>query len=197
VALDLCPGAVEYGAGLARAAGRPIDYREGDMTDFSLAEPVDFAAILMDSTSYLLDNDAVLDHLRCVADALARGGLYVLEMGHPRDVYGVGKSAGTDWSMTRDDLTVATVWGAEGDAFDPTTQITETTVRVSWERGGETGEIVETAPQRSFTPNEFRALVRASGRFEIARELGAMDLAVSFTNEKAAWRMVPVLRKTT
>ena len=62
-------------------------------------------------------------------------------------------------------------------------------------RGGEKGEIVETAPQRSFTPNEFRALVRASGRFEIARELGAMDLAVSFTNEKAAWRMVPVLRK--
>ena len=80
---------------------RKIDYHQGDMTKFTLAEAVDMAAILMDSTSYLLDNDAVIDHLDCMAKALMPGGLYLLEMSHPRDVFHVGKSAGTDWSATR------------------------------------------------------------------------------------------------
>lgn len=38
----------------------PVAYRRGDMTDSTRAEPVDLVAILMDSTSYLLDNEAVL-----------------------------------------------------------------------------------------------------------------------------------------
>ncbi len=165
------------------------------MAAFSLQEPVDLAAILMDSLTVLLDNDAVLAHLRCVADALSPGGIYVLEMGHPRDAFGVGRSAGNDWEMERDGATVHTVWGRDDDPFDPITQITDVTVTMSWHRGQDRGEVIEIARDRRFVPNELRALVAASRRFEIVVELGALDPDLPISNDAASWRYVPVLRR--
>lgn len=194
-ALDLSAEMVEYGSGLAARAGVELDYRRGDITDFTLETPVDLVAILMDSTSYLLDHEAVLRNFDCVADALVAGGIYVLEMSHPRYVFASGKAMGTDWKMERDGLEVFFSWSAEGDQFDPIDQITQTTVKVSWQRGEERGEFTEVAPQRCFTSNEMRALVAASGRFEWVGEFGALDVGIPFSNEKESWRMVPILRK--
>lgn len=59
----------------------------------------------------LLDTDAVIQHLGCVGDALSGGGLYVLEMGHPRDIFNLGTSTINDWEMERDRIKVHTVWG--------------------------------------------------------------------------------------
>lgn len=59
----------------------------------------------------------------------------------------------------------------------------------------ERGEITEILPDRATTPNEMRALVAASGRFEIVTELGSIDVNVPFSNAKESWRYVPVLRR--
>lgn len=195
VAVDLTPEMVDLGRRIAQEASVDIEYVEADMAAFVLARPVDLAAILMDSLTVLLDNDAVLAHLRCVADALVPGGIYVLEMGHPRDTFGVGSSSESDWVMKRDGTTVHTIWGRDDDPFDPITQITDVTVTVRWRRGEEQGEITEIAQERCFVPNEFRALVAASGRFEIVAELGALDPDLPVDNERASWRFVPVLRR--
>jgi SAM-dependent methyltransferase len=195
VAVDLAPEMVDLGRRMAREASVDIEYIEADMTAFELNEPVDLAAILMASESYLLDNDAVLAHLRCVADALVPGGIYVLEMGHPRDAFGVARSADNDWVMERDGTTVHTIWGRDDDPFDPITQITDVTVTMSWQHGGDRGEITEIAPERRFVPNELRALVTASGRFEIVAELGAFDSGLPVNNEKESWRFIPILRR--
>jgi SAM-dependent methyltransferase len=61
--------------------------------------------------------------------------------------------------------------------------------------GTQCGSHEERAPQRAFTANELRALVAASGRFEIIGMYGSMSIEIPFGNEKAAWRMVPVLRR--
>ena len=74
---------------------------------FHLPQRFDLAVLLMDSASYLLDNDAVLRHLACVAAHLYEGGLYVLEMGHPRDAFRT--QAGSTES----------VWTAEEDGLRP------------------------------------------------------------------------------
>lgn len=194
VAVDLSPEMVRLGRRMAREAAVDIAYIEADMTDFALTEPVDLAAMLMASEGYLLDNDAVLAHLACVADALVPGGIYVLEMGHPRDSFGVGTSADSDWVMERDGTTVHTIWGRDDDPFDPVTQITDVTVTLRWQQGEDHGEITEIAPERRFVPNELRALVTASGRFEIVAELGALDPDLPVSNEKESWRFVPILR---
>ena len=145
----------------------------------------------------LLDNEAVPAHFDCVADALAPGGVYVLEMQHPRDAFGVGSSADSDWKMERDGATVHMTWGRPDDEFDPITQITQDTVTVAWRRNGESGEVTEVLPNRRYVVNKFRALVAASGRFEIVEELGSLDLGVPFSNAKGSWRHVPILRRLT
>lgn len=194
-ALDLSQAMVDYAREKARTQGVEIEAVRADMVRFEIPGSYDLAATLMDSSVYLLDNEAVLSHLACVADHLTDGGLYVLEMGHPRDVFGVGKSTRTTWDAERDGTKVHTEWGAEDDPFDPITQIRQVTVTIEYSGPKGSGTVTETAPERIFTANEFRALVTASARFEIVGTFGAMDANVPFSNEKAAWRMVPVLRK--
>jgi SAM-dependent methyltransferase len=194
-AVDNNPGMVRFAQETAAEEGLDLAMVEADMTDFSIDAPVDIAAIFMGSIGIILDNDSLLRHLDRVADALVPGGVYIIEHEHPRDVFKVGVSAGSDWEMERDGLTLHTRWGRPGDVFDPTTQIIEHTVSFTWQRDGERNETVEVRPDRAITPNELRALVKASGRFEIAAEYGSLDPAIPFSNAEESWRYVPVLQR--
>jgi len=194
-ALDAVPAMCDYALERAGLDGVDLTAVDADMVEFRLAQRFDLAVLLMDSASYLLDNDAVLRHLRCVAAHLADGGLYVLEMSHPRDAFGVGASTTLQWTAEADGLRVATRWGAEGDAFDPVTQVDAVTVTLDWSGPDGSGQLVDCARQRRFTANEIDALVRASGCFEIVEWLGSLAPPAPFDNQRAAWRMVPVLRK--
>ena len=195
-ALDLQPTMGEYARRAAAAEGVALDFVCADMTRFAIDHRFDLAVLLVDSASYLLDNDTVLRHLDAVARHLRDGGLYVLEMSHPRDAFGVGASTETRWNSESDDgLRVEMQWGAPGDAFDPVTQIDEVTVTMAWSGPQGSGEVVERSRQRRFTANEFDALVRASGAFAIVEWLGALAPPVAFDNDAKAWRMVPVLRR--
>jgi hypothetical protein len=185
---------VAYGRARAAALGVPLDYQLGDMCGFASPPRYDLAAILMDSASYLFTNDAVLQHLRAAAAALRPGGLYVLEMAHPRDLFGVGRSVTTRWEAARGAKRVRVEWGHEDDAFDPVTQINQTSVVLECWDGADHEVLRETAPQRYFTATEWDALVRAAGCFDVVATLGAMDRAVPFDNAKRAWRMVSVLQ---
>ena len=53
-ALDFSPEMVAYGLDKAKSTGVELKYLQGDMRIFEMSEPVDLAAIFMDSTSYLL-----------------------------------------------------------------------------------------------------------------------------------------------
>ena len=189
--LDMC----EYALACATRDGVALRAEVADMVDFSLGARFDLALMPMDSSSYLLDNSAALSHLDSVARHLVDGGLYVLEMTHPRSVFGVGTSTGTDWVAEADGLRVHTCWGAAGDAFDPITQIDEVTVTMTWSGPGGEGRLQERARQRRFTANEVDALVRAGGQFEIVDWLGSLAKGTPFSNDVSASFMVPVLRK--
>jgi SAM-dependent methyltransferase len=194
-ALDALPSMCDYAAEQARLQCLSLRVVSGDMCDFELSETFDLALLLMDSISYVLDNDAAIRHLACVAKQLRVGGLYVLEMSHPRDVFGVGSSTRSQWTSELDGWRVDMRWGAEGDAFDPVTQIDEVTVSMDWSGPEGGGQLVEVARQRRFTANEIHALVRADGHFEIVERLGSLAPVVPFSNEPLAWRMVLILRK--
>lgn len=194
-ALDISEAMKDYVFSVLSPEEIDLQYICADMIDFRLESTFDLAALLMDSSSYLLDNDAVLHHLDAVADHLTENGLYVIEMAHPRDVFGVGKSATTIWRAQRGDIVVDFEWGKETDVFDPITQVTDVTVTMRYESPEESGIVIDRAAQRCFTANEFRALVTASGRFELVALYGACNITVPFSNDKAAWRMTPVLKK--
>ena len=194
-ALDSMPAMRDYALERAAVDGVPLTAVCADMCDFQLAQRFDLAFLPMDSASYLLDNPSVLRHLGCVARHLADGGLYVLEMSHPRDTFGTGSSTNTTWTSEEDGFRVDMQWGCEGDTFDPITQVDEVTVKLDWSGPQGSGQLVERARQRRFTANELDALVRASGDFEIVEWLGSLSTPVPFSNDPAAWRMLPVLRK--
>jgi SAM-dependent methyltransferase len=194
-AIDLSKEMVEYGISKATKNGVLIDYTQSDIREFNLRRKFDLAGIFMDSTSYLLTNEDFIRHLRSVALHMNSNGLYILEMSHPRDVFSAGASTVNSWDTERDGLKVSLEWGHKDDFFDPITQITNTTVNMKIFTEIYEDQVLETAPQRCFTFNEFKALVLAEGNFELIKVLGAMDLDISFSNEKAAWRMIPILRK--
>lgn len=194
-AVDLSPEMAAYGLDKATKAGVPLQYDCADMVHYKSVQKFDVAAIVMDSVSYLLTNESVIAHLQSVAGVLNPGGIYVLEMAHPRSVFNIAASTVNDWKVERDGATVKIQWGAPTDVFDPITQTTLTSVRLEYQDGERRGVIEEKAPQRCFTATEWAALVRAAGCFEIVAWYGAMSTAQAFTNDEAAWRMIPVLRK--
>jgi ubiquinone/menaquinone biosynthesis C-methylase UbiE len=194
-ALDYSSEMVSYGTEKAKALGVSLTYLQGDMRSFELPERVDLAAIFMDSTSYLLTNEDVINHLRSVARHLNEDGLYLLEMSHPRDVFSVGKSSSTKWTAKQDGIEVSVQWGAEGDPFDPIKQTTMVTAKLKFKTPDDQGEIVDRSEQRCFTFQEVDALVKASDCFEMVDVIGSLKSGVSFSNDKACWRMIPVLRK--
>jgi len=75
---DLNGKAVEYCNARLVRYGFPPSATVGDMADFRLRRKVDAAFNTINSFRHLPNERAAKDHLRCVAAALARGGVYVL-----------------------------------------------------------------------------------------------------------------------
>jgi hypothetical protein len=194
-ALDYSEQMVAYGQSEAHRRSVPLQYLQGDMRDFSLPAPVDMAAMFMASTGYLLSNESMIEHLHAVARNLSQGGLYVVEMSHPRDIFGVGSSTSQEWEEVRDDCKVKVTWGSPNDVFDPITQIRLVTAHLAYNTPSDAGEIVNQSPQREFSFQEMHALVKLSGVFDWVNTLGAWDVTIPLSNEPRSWRMIPVLRK--
>ncbi len=76
--LDLNPRAVAYCNQRLLRHGLGASVFVGDMADFMLPRRVDAAFNMINSFRHLLREEAARAHLRCVAAALRRGGLYVL-----------------------------------------------------------------------------------------------------------------------
>jgi SAM-dependent methyltransferase len=194
-AVDLSQDMVKYASTKAKESNRPVNFECADMISYQSEKVYDMAALLMDSASYLLTNDQVIQHLRSVAKVLSADGIYVLEMSHPKSVFDIAKTALNEWEMERDNIKVKVQWGRPDDVFDPITQLTNVSVTLEYHEGERNGVLHENSLQRCFTATEFAALVAASGVFEIAGYFGGMSMEIPFSSEKRSWRMVPVLRK--
>jgi SAM-dependent methyltransferase len=68
-ALDSSSTMCDYALERAAHDGLHLKAVAADMRDFKLEQRFDLTALLMNSSSYLLDNEAVLSHLACVARA--------------------------------------------------------------------------------------------------------------------------------
>lgn len=86
----------------------------GDMADFRLARPVDAAFNLINSFRHLPGQAAAEAHLRCMADAVRPGGVYLLGL-HLTPTRGCGEDA-EEWSARRGHLQVnSRLWSIDVD----------------------------------------------------------------------------------
>lgn len=194
-AVDLSQEMTAYAAEKAIRLGVQVQCECADMVSYRSSQRYDLATLLMDSTAYLLTNAQVIAHLKSVAEILNPGGIYILEMSHPRSVFDIAASTVNEWEMEKDGAKVKIAWGHPDDKLDPITQLTNVSVKLEYQEGDRQGVMEDRSPQRCFTATEFAALVEASQAFEIVEWYGAMNLQTPFTNEEQAWRMIPVLRK--
>jgi SAM-dependent methyltransferase len=100
------------------------------------------------------------------------------------------------------------VWGDQGDAFDPVTQVRQFTIAMEWIRSNNddgddldgnssippSGRIRQVVPLRIFTVPEISALAQGAG-FEVAAMYGALEHGVAMNDEESAYRFVCALRK--
>jgi SAM-dependent methyltransferase len=194
-ALDREVAMIRYGTEKAQAAGADLDYRQGDMTDFTVDAPVDLALLLLGSAACLLTNDAIISCLKRIGEALTPGGVLVIELPHPRELFGIDDATDDGWEVTRDGTRVKVRWGSADDTLDPVTQVAQVTTTLTIWEDGKKKVIRDRASQRRFTVQELDALARASGGLRAAAWYGGLDLGVTLDDPAEAWRMVALLQK--
>jgi len=111
---DLNRAAVNYCNDRLRRHGLPAAAWVGDMADFTLAQPADAAMNMINSFRHLPTAAQARAHLRCMADALAPGGIYVLGL-HLTPLEGEPLAA-ESWSARRGHLAVMSrLWTIDVD----------------------------------------------------------------------------------
>ncbi|MDH3889723.1 MAG: class I SAM-dependent methyltransferase [candidate division Zixibacteria bacterium] len=193
--VDLSPEMALYAQRTYDEEKLPGHILEADMRDFRLEQRVDLACCMMATFSHLLTNRDIVEHLDAVADNLREGGLYVLELPHPRDAFDTGKSTQDVWEMEEEGAKLSIDWCSDG-VFDPLTETDLGTVKFSLEQDGLVKNYESPSESRRLVFGTLRALLDLSGRFHIAAMYGDLDVNIPFDNAKAAWRLVLVLRKS-
>jgi SAM-dependent methyltransferase len=211
-ALDWSAAMCGYAAGQAKAAGVPLDVVEADMRDFRVAGPdggqvrFDAAITMLNSACHLFTLDDLVRHLAAVRAHLVDGGLYIVELAHPADIFAPEPRTSSEWTVDAPDGLHAEVhWGGRGDRIDPLTQVTDEHMTITaTAKDGTIRTVSDVVPNRFWTLTEFTAAVAlanaraqagtgAGGGFELVASYGDFDETTAL-DAPSAWRMILVLR---
>eukprot|EP00878_Enallax_costatus_P031325 GHUV01034251.1.p1 GENE.GHUV01034251.1~~GHUV01034251.1.p1 ORF type:complete len:319 (+),score=64.45 GHUV01034251.1:357-1313(+) len=166
-ALDANENMLEYADGKARAAGTQITTVLGDMTSFELQGMLgrlDMIVCLLGTLSHMLNNKQACACFQQVSRHLRPGGLFVLELAHPGDLYDGSlllQDTGAEmWEVDKPDRSMMVVWGTDMDMFDPETQVLHRTVSIRSMKGEDMDQCLleEVVPYRQFTTQEIDLL---------------------------------------
>ena len=168
--LDRSQAMLEYSAQKASALPGQAAFVHADMLNFSLDQTLDFAFIMLGSLSTGNTED-VISHLRSVAAALNRGGLYLLDW----CVHFAPFSDRTEsWTMERDGIEVTTKWSER--LVDVVGQLVEETLTLEVMEDGAVHHFSQTAVNRVIFPQEFLLLIEHTGEFEFVGWWNNWDL---------------------
>ncbi|WP_345024043.1 class I SAM-dependent methyltransferase [Actinomadura keratinilytica] len=192
-ALDINPAMCAYAERAAERQGVGLRVVRDDMTSFALGRRFDLVVTMLDSTSHLMTLDAFTAHLDRAAAHLADGGLYIVEMSHPRDRLSDEPSVSTGWTVERGGVHVTVRWGEPTDRLDPVTQISDDHVTVTVTEGAATRVVRDVVPYRFWSATEVEAAVRLSGALRVVARYG--DFGDVPVTDPEAWRMILVLAR--
>ncbi|MFW6124737.1 MAG: SAM-dependent methyltransferase [Pirellulales bacterium] len=190
---DLNPKAVDYCNRRLSRHGFPPTARLEDMAQFRLPRKIDAAFNTINSFRHLPDEAAAAGHLRCVADALRAGGLYVLGLhltptrGDPDDE--------ESWSARRGHLAVLShMWSIQVDRRRRRERVG---MVVDVYTPSRRFRLAEEIPFRTYTAGQMDSLLDRVGRFEV---VDTFDFTYDLDHPTPvdAWTqdVIYVLRKT-
>jgi SAM-dependent methyltransferase len=190
--LDLSPANITFLRERLAARGQRAELVVGDMTDFALAKPVDAAICMQDSQGHLLTNEQLIAHLRAVARAVKRGGLFVFDR--------YMASSWTDparawsWSRRRGRLIVRASFSALHDV-DPVRQVFKERMILEAVENGTRRIYRQTHMSRMVFPQELKSLVALAGGFEFVQWFHGFKPHQILERSKHPLLMVVVLRR--
>jgi SAM-dependent methyltransferase len=190
--LDLSRTNIEFLRTRLADKGLEAELVVGDMTDFRLAQPVDAAICMQDSQGHLLTNEQLVAHLRSVARALRRGGVYVFDR--------YMASSWTDparnwsWSRRRGGLIVRASFSALNDV-NPVSQVFRERMTLEAIENGARRVYRQTHLSRMVFPQELRAIVELAGGFEFVQWFFGFKSHQVLERSRHPLLMVVVLRK--
>jgi len=190
--LDLSSKNIEFLGERLADKGLEANLVVGDMTDFRLRRPVDAAICMQDSQGHLLTNAQLIAHLRCVAGALRRGGLYVFDRYMASSWTNPARS--WSWSRRRGRLIVRASFSALHDV-DPVSQIFRERMTLEAVENGTRRVYRQTHRSRMVFPQELRALVDLAGGFEFVQWFFGFKPHQVLERSRHPLLMVVVLRK--
>ncbi len=186
--------------------GPDVPLAQRSMTQFEAPDEFDVASCWLDSFTYLLTNDEITTHLKHVARALRKGGLYLVDLSFD-------SWAAEFWSGSSEDWRPAIDWGWSASCEDmvvyhdgcygpPCDRVKHLATeymyfRVKREGSDKQEERWYQAWKRVLHPQEFNALVLASGCFEpVEWFTGEFDLGETFGSSEGKGRALVLLKKT-
>lgn len=195
-ALDLSGAMCALAARRAEQASVPMEVIEADMRAFALQQKVDFAFLLLNSIAHCHTFDDLESLLRAVRGNVVDGGVFIVEMQHPKDFVGRGAkptSVGAPWTVVDGDRTLKVEWGSPDDPYDPVTQLFSAHIRLALDAPAGTSVHEEVFTMRDFTFDEVKAAIRLVGGWSLRAVHGDLDGRAPFDPSSDSWRMVLVL----
>ncbi|HKW45088.1 MAG TPA: class I SAM-dependent methyltransferase [Candidatus Eremiobacteraceae bacterium] len=194
--VDLNREMLAYARHLSKRERLPVHLKRADMRAFEVEQKVDIAQCLFDSFSHCTTDDDAVAALRCVARALRKGGVFVLELTHPADFFTTtSKRTVGRWSQRYPDVTVKTRFLTTN--IDPIaeTYVKSMTIDASYKDGRPAKHIVDRQLHRMWLRSGISHVAAASGAFDIVGWYGDLSPRVPLDLRMSSWRMVTVLRR--
>lgn len=193
-ALDLSKAMCARAAGKAGQEGLALTVVHADMRDFRLAQRFDLLITMLNSVCHLMTLDDLVAHLRAAAAHTVPGGLYVMELAHPADLFTRAPRTSAEWDTDMGGRHVHVRWGGRDDAIDPVTQVTREHVQITVRDQAGTRTLTDLVPNRFWTATEVTAAARLAGGLTVAASYGDFADGVAVA-APSAWRMIMVLRR--
>ena len=192
--LDLRAEMLALGEEKAAAHGLRLNWLEADMRTFKLAEPVDAAFTVFDGLDALLTNEDLAKHFDAVAENLTPGGIYLIDLTHPRDC-SLAQYGDFEYGGSRNGVQVEIHWATNSPKYDLVTEVAEVELEMVIRENGSSKTVVDRAFERLLYPQELQLLCLLSGRLSPVGWYGDYDLAQPLDYSAASRRMLAVLQR--
>ena len=191
IGLDINRHMLDYAAYKAKdLSPRPV-FVEGDMTDFTLAEPVDFAFIMLGSL-YINSIEDMHRHFDAVSNALNSGGLYFLDwciqFNDPHQ-----QGAHNDFSVRKNGITVSSRFDIS--LIDEKQQMFEEVWTVNVDDHGRRRTFRTTERNKAILPEEFLRFIDERNDFEFINWWRDWDFNQPITHADNIIRPIAIVRK--
>lgn len=195
VGVEISRPMAEYALARAHRAGVKLEILESDMSNFTMEKPADAAFCAIDTFRYLLTETLAVNNLSSVAKSLRPGGIYVLDLTLVGLLSSYPKPA-EEWTIERENVSVSVSHRIIGlPDLQDRRSVEHTTLTVV--EGGSTKKIETEDPMRTYTKDQFEALIETENHFKPVAWYDP-DFNIDRQEEPtpSTGRMVVVLKKT-